>query len=60
MTPNRPYFVRALYEWILDNDMTLYLLVNAGGGGKDIDVPRDFVNDGKVVLNISPTAIVDL
>jgi stringent starvation protein B len=55
MTPNRPYLVRALYEWILDNDLTPYLLVDAGQAG--VVVPSHFVQDGKIVLNISPSAV---
>jgi stringent starvation protein B len=58
MTSNRPYVLRALHEWILDNGMTPYILVNA-----EIDnvvVPAEYVNDGKVVLNIAPRAVKDL
>lgn len=58
MTPTRPYLVRALHEWILDNDCTPYLLVNADYEG--VIVPRDFVNDGKITLNVSPTATSNL
>jgi stringent starvation protein B len=55
MTPNRPYLVRALYEWILDNDMTPHLLVDATR--PQVMVPTQFVHDGKIVLNIGPTAV---
>jgi stringent starvation protein B len=55
MTSNRPYLVRALYEWILDNDMTPHLLVDANR--PDTVVPSKFVQDGKIVLNISPSAV---
>ena len=58
MTSSRPYLVRALYEWILDNGLTPYLLVDATVPGAV--VPRDFVQDGKIVLNISPSAVRDL
>jgi len=58
MTPSRPYLVRALNEWILDNDMTPYLVVDAGLQG--VQVPQEFVTDGQIVLNICPTAVVDL
>jgi len=54
MTSSRPYMVRALYEWIIDNDMTPYLLVDAGVTG--VQVPQQFIEDGKIVLNISPSA----
>ena len=55
MTPNRPYLIRALYDWILDNQMAPHLLVNAGYPGTQ--VPAGFVQDGRIVLNISPTAV---
>jgi stringent starvation protein B len=55
MTPNRPYLLRALYDWILDNGLTPYLLVDAAHPGAV--VPKQFVQDGKIVLNISPTAV---
>ncbi len=58
MTPSRPYLVRALNEWVLDNDMTPYLVVDAGLHG--VQVPQEFVTDGQIVLNICPTAVVDL
>ena len=47
--------IRALYEWILDNRMTPYLLVNAAH--PQALIPAQFVQDGKIVLNISPTAV---
>lgn len=55
MTSSRPYLVRALYEWIMDNHMTPHLLVDANH--PQTMVPDRFVQDGKIVLNISPTAI---
>ena len=55
MTSSRPYIARALYEWILDNDCTPYILVDATRRG--VEVPREFVNDGQIVLNISPSAV---
>jgi stringent starvation protein B len=55
MTPNRPYLIRALYEWILDNEMTPYLLVDSARPGTR--VPMDLVQEGKIVLNISPSAV---
>jgi len=58
MTSSRPYLVRALYEWILDNQCTPYILVNSMY--PDVLVPQNFVNDGgQVVLNISPTAVIN-
>ena len=55
MTPNRPYLVRALYEWISDNNLTPYLLVDAGVEG--VRVPPGVVKDGKVILNIAARAV---
>ena len=54
MTSSRPYMVSALYEWIIDNDMTPYLLVDASSD--EVQVPQQFIEDGKIVLNISPSA----
>ena len=58
MSPSRPYLVRALNEWILDNDCTPYVLVDAGLPG--VQVPEDYVTNGQIVLNISPTAVQNL
>jgi stringent starvation protein B len=58
MTSSRPYLIRALYDWIVDNQCTPYILVDALA--KEVLVPQDYVNpDGQVVLNISPSAVVD-
>lgn len=53
--PKRPYLLRALYDWIVDSGLTPYVLVNAAADG--VDVPRDYVNDGKIVLNVAPHAV---
>lgn len=58
MTPSRPYLVRALNEWILDNNCTPYVLVDATLAG--VLVPQEYVNNGQIVLNISPSAVKDL
>ncbi|RMG28652.1 MAG: ClpXP protease specificity-enhancing factor [Gammaproteobacteria bacterium] len=58
MTPSRPYLVRAINEWILDNGMTPYLLVNADRSG--VEVPRQYVENGRIVLNIDPVAVEGL
>jgi len=55
MTPNRPYLLRALYEWISDNGLTPYLLVDAGVEG--VRVPPGAAKDGKVILNIAARAV---
>lgn len=58
MTSNRPYLIRALYEWLLDNDLTPHLLVDAGYEG--VAVPGQFVEDGRIVLNVNPSAVMNL
>ena len=58
MTPNRPYLIRAVNEWLLDNRCTPHLLVNAEAQG--VDVPRQYIQDGKIVLNIGPNAVEGL
>ena len=58
MTPTRPYLLRAMYEWMLDNELTPQLVVDAAGD--DVNVPRQFVADGRIVLNVSPSAVRDL
>lgn len=59
MTSNRPYLLRAFYEWIVDNSMTPYVVVNAEIQG--VNVPQQYIDqDNKIVLNISPTAVEHL
>lgn len=58
MSASRPYIMRALYEWIVDNDCTPYLLVDAARPG--VEVPNQYVKDGQIVLNVSPSAVIDL
>jgi stringent starvation protein B len=58
MTSNRPYLLRALYEWITDNGLTPHVLVDAGCDG--VDVPSHAIQQGKVVLNIASSATEDL
>lgn len=58
MTPSRPYILRAIYEWIVDNGCTPHLLVDALR--PDVVVPEAYVADGQIVLNIAPAAVVSL
>ena len=58
MSSNRPYLLRALYEWIGDNDKTPHLLVDATHEG--VLVPLSGVKDGRVVLNIAARAVSQL
>lgn len=55
MTSSRPYFIRALYDWLVDNGTTPYLLVKAQMPG--VQVPSQFVENGQILLNLSPTAV---
>jgi stringent starvation protein B len=55
MNSSRPYLVRALSEWIVDNDCTPHLLVNVDYPG--VQVPAGFASDGQIVLNVAPSAI---
>lgn len=54
LTPTRPYLTRALYEWICENQLTPYLLVDATQNGTM--VPVQYIQDGQIVLNIAPHA----
>lgn len=54
MTSKKPYLIRACYDWIVDNHLTPYILVNANYPG--LDIPLQHVNDGRILLNISPNA----
>mgnify|MGYP001820640173 CR=1 FL=1 len=58
MNSSRPYIMRALYDWIVDNNCTPYVLVDASISG--VSVPTQYVKDDQIVLNISPDAVVDL
>jgi len=58
MTSHRPYLLRALAEWIADNDMTPHLLVDATQPG--VQVPSSAVKEGRVVLNIAARAVAHL
>ncbi len=58
MKPRRPYLVRAYYDWLLDNNLTPHLVVDAMLPG--VQVPMDFVRDGQIVLNIAPRAVGNL
>lgn len=58
MISSRPYLLRAFYDWIVDNRLTPYIVVNADYLG--VKVPRDFVENGRIVLNIDPNAIISL
>ncbi|MDA8826586.1 ClpXP protease specificity-enhancing factor [Luminiphilus sp.] len=58
MNSSRPYIIRAIYEWIVDNECTPHLLIDATCAG--VFVPESYVSDGQIVLNIAPSAVVSL
>ena len=58
MKSPRSYLLNALYDWILDSNCTPYIVFKADGGG--IDVPDGYVEDGRIVLNISPVSVRNL
>ena len=58
MTSSRPYLIRALFEWIMENQFSPYLLVNTKV--PDIKVPLEHVVNEKIIFNISPQAVKDL
>ena len=58
MNSNRPYLLRAIYDWISDNNLTPYVLVDAGFAG--VRVPPQVVKNGQVVLNLAMRAVSNL
>lgn len=58
MTSNKPYLLRAIYQWVVDNQCTPYLVLAATYPG--VQVPTQFVRDGQVTLNIGPGAVREL
>ncbi|TYK66003.1 ClpXP protease specificity-enhancing factor [Colwellia echini] len=55
MSSNKPYLVKAFYEWISDNDLTPYIMVDVNVYG--VLVPMSYVSDGQIVLNIAGSAV---
>ena len=55
LSSHRPYLIRAIREWAIDNHLTPQLLVDAEVDG--VEVPAEFVEEGQIVLNISPQAV---
>jgi stringent starvation protein B len=58
MTSLKPYLIRSLYEWIVDNAMTPYILANADH--PHAVLPENFIENNQIILNVSPTAIQNL
>lgn len=55
---NRPYLIRAIFDWIVDNEWTPHLQVDADYPG--ISIPSQFVEEGVIVLNVHPDAVREL
>lgn len=58
MTSLKPYLIRAIYDWIIDNQQTPYLLVDSTN--PNAILPMQFAEDGKLILNIRPEAVQGL
>lgn len=58
MTSNRPYLIRAIYDWVVENGLTPHIVFNAGHPSAQL--PQQYVSGGKLVVNIAPRAVSDL
>lgn len=58
LTSRKPYLVRAINQWILDNRLTPYISVDVSIKG--VSVPSDYVEDGEIILNIDPASVRNL
>lgn len=58
MTSVKPYLIRAFHEWIVENELTPYIDVNTKISGTD--VPKEYIKNNKITLNIAPSAVKDL
>ena len=56
MLVQRPYLLRAFYNWIIDSECTPHIIVDATQ--PCVEVPLQFIEDGKIVLNIAPKSVV--
>lgn len=58
MLPRKPYFLRAMHQWIVDSGSTPYMVVDVNAA--DVEIPPGYAQDGKLVLNISYEATSSL
>lgn len=58
MISNRPYLIRAIYDWIVDNQWTPHFQIDANYPGTN--VPQEYVQEGVIVLNAHPSAVFGL
>lgn len=56
MLVQRPYLLRAFYDWIVDSECTPHIIVDATQAY--VQVPEQFIEDGKIVLNIAPRSVL--
>jgi len=54
ISKQRPYLIRAMHEWMIDNELTPHIVADASGGG--LLIPDEHIKDGKIVLNVSYSA----
>jgi len=55
LSSQKPYFIRAVFDWLMDNNLTPHLSVDASY--PDTQIPDEYVNDGKIVMNIAADAV---
>ncbi len=55
LSSQKPYFIRAIFDWLVDNNLTPYLSVDASY--PDTQVPDEYVEEGKIIMNIAPDAV---
>lgn len=58
MSSNKPYLIRAIYDWIIDNELTPYIILDANYPG--LEFPKEYISGGKIIFNISPLACRNL
>ena len=58
MISSKPYLFRGIYQWLLDCQLTPYVMVDATLN--DVQVPEDYIEDGQIILDMTPSAIIDL
>ena len=58
VTSKRPYLIRAMHEWMTDNNLTPFIVIDAAAEG--VSIPEQYVSDGRVILNVSYSATQDL
>ncbi len=58
MISSKPYLFRGIYQWLLDCELTPYVMVDATFN--DVQVPEDYIEDGQIILDMTPSAIIDL